>query len=295
MTASAHRRAFSWLIGLLLFHLLLLSVQVRTPEGQLLLRSVGLTLLTPFASGVHFISSSFTDFLDRYVFLQDAQSENQRLVRENDQLRLELHRLQELVAMLPRSPDYQALQHGRSFRTVLADVVGRTSPFLSPHLILNQGTRAGVSYDSAVITPRGIVGRVISVGPFGAEVELVTNARAAAGARLEESRWEGVVLGRGDGWLDLEYISVSQPVAVGETVITSGSDRIYPKGLPIGTVEAVDAAPHIYQKIRVRPAVNLSLLEEVLVVVGQAPGPPRSESPDPAEPAAGAQQEARRH
>ncbi len=267
MIGSAHNRAFGWLIGLLLFHLLLLSVQVRTEQGHLLLRSIGLTLLAPLASSIQFLTSSSSDFLDRYVFLMNAEREKRRLEEENKQLRLDLHQLRDLVALMPQTADFLALQASRSFETVPADVVGKAPPFVEFHLLINVGTGSGVRRDCAVITPEGIVGRVVSAGPFTAEVELVTNQLAAAGGRLERSRVEGVVLGDGVRFLQLDYIPISQPVEVGEPVVTSGTDRIYPRGIPIGTVESVSRGGPIYQTILVRPAVDLTRLEQVLVVV----------------------------
>ncbi len=276
MIGAAPKRAFTWLIGLLLFHLLLLSVQVRTADDQLLLRAFGLTLTTPFAMGIQFVTSSVSGFLERYAFLRGTEEENARLREENERLRLRLHQLQNMAALLPRSADYQALQQRLQFETVVADVVGRSAPFFENRLWVNAGTGSGVAYDSAVLTPRGIVGRVISAGPFSSEVELITNRQAAAGARLQESRLEGVVEGAGEAWLTLSYIPITQPVQVGELVVTSGSDRVYPEEIPIGTVISAQQDSPIYQTIRVRPAIELSRLEEVLVVVGRKvePAPP---------------------
>lgn len=284
MIGSAHNRAFLWLIGLLAFHLLLLSLQVRTPDGRLLVRSVGLTLLTPLASSLHHVGASIGDYLDRYALLRDVEQQNRRLRKEIRDLRLDLYRFRELAALLPRSADYEALRERRDFETLLADVIGKSYPLLEHHILIDLGSRHGVRQNSAVLSPEGIVGRVVSVGPLSAEVELITNNLAAAGARLANTRAEGVVFGSGEPLLLLDYIPISQPAAVGELVFTSGTDQIYPRGLPIGYVEDVQRGGLVYQIIHVRPTVDWGLLEQVLVVVNPTPADrPRPDGDLPAD------------
>src|SRR5581483_6891849 len=120
---------------------------------------------------------------------------------------------------------------------------------------VDKGSLAGVKTDMAVIAPSGVVGRVVVTSPRSAKVQLLVDRNAAAGALIERSRAQGVVVGSEDGRLLLEYMSEVSDVAVGDDVVTSGIDGIYPKGFVIGKVESVEKSGAAYKKITVKPAV----------------------------------------
>src|SRR5262249_24079105 len=136
---------------------------------------------------------------------------------------------------------------------------------------IDKGARDGVRSDMAVIAPLGVVGRVVVPGPRSAKVQLLVDHNAAAGAIIERSRAQGVVVGSGDNMLRLEYGSEIVDVNMGDEVVTSGIDGIYPKGFAIGRVESVEKAGGAYKRITVRPAVDFSALEQVLVVLTSTP------------------------
>ena len=118
----------------------------------------------------------------------------------------------------------------------------------------------------AVISPAGVVGRVVLPAGRASKVQLLIDRNAAAGALIERTRVQGVVEGFGDGSLRMEYVPGSSDVKPGDLVVTSGIDGIYPKGFVIGTIEQVSPGSGGYHQITVRPAVNFTRLEEVLVV-----------------------------
>ncbi len=130
----------------------------------------------------------------------------------------------------------------------------------------------------AVLAPAGVVGRVIVPSARAAKVQLLIDRNAAAGALVERSRAQGVVLGTGDNTLHLEYVTGSADVKVGDKVVTSGNDGIYPKGFLIGTVQLIERSGGAYGSIVLRPAVDFSSIEEVLVVTT-----PPAEGVEPAE------------
>jgi rod shape-determining protein MreC len=117
-----------------------------------------------------------------------------------------------------------------------------------------------------------VVGRVVVPSLRAAKVQLLIDRNAAAGALVERSRAQGVVVGAADRRLQMEYVSEVADVVVGDLVVTSGIDGIYPKGYAIGRVETVERAGGAYKRIVVRPAVDFSSIEEVLVVLTLAPG-----------------------
>jgi rod shape-determining protein MreC len=113
---------------------------------------------------------------------------------------------------------------------------------------------------------------VITPSRRAAKVQLLVDRNAAAGALVERSRAAGLVTGTGDELLSMEYVSEVADVMVGDLIVTSGIDGIYPKGFPIGRIESMEKGGGVYQKITVRPAVDFTSLEEVLVVLTPAPG-----------------------
>jgi len=143
---------------------------------------------------------------------------------------------------------------------------------------IGKGTSAGLRPDMAVIAPDGVVGRVIVPSARAAKVQLLVDRNAAAGALVERTRAQGVAMGQGDQFLRLDYLSATAEVKVGDIVVTSGIDGIYPKGFVIGTIDLVEKSGSTYKKIRIRPSVDFNGLEDVLVVLT----PPAVDEPMPA-------------
>ena len=129
----------------------------------------------------------------------------------------------------------------------------------------------------AVLAPAGVVGRVIKPTARSAIVQLLIDRNAAAGVIIERSRAQGVAMGAGDGRLRLEYMSEAFDVAVGDEVVTSGIDNIYPKGFAVGKIDSIEKSGAAYRRISIKPAVDFSALEEVLIVL--TPTPLREVSP----------------
>lgn len=119
----------------------------------------------------------------------------------------------------------------------------------------------------AIISPAGVVGRIVVPSARAAKVQLLIDRNAAAGALIERTRAQGVALGDGGDRLRLDYLSGTSDLVVGDTVITSGIDGIYPKGFVIGWIERVERVGMAYGEVTIRPAVDFARLEEVLVVL----------------------------
>ncbi|HXK58555.1 MAG TPA: rod shape-determining protein MreC [Acidobacteriota bacterium] len=258
------------IVSLLMFtvlHITLLSVQITNENGRTLLRSWSLAIFTPVAWAIHSATDTVKQAWSRYVFLYRAEEERARLLEENSRLRLEIANLHNLRQLLDRIPEYEKVRAEYTFSTIPAAVIWKSPPFYSQRLLINAGTRDGVKVNSAVIDPRGIVGRVIATTPFTAEVELITNAGAGAGALLADSRLEGVIRGDGSPVLSWWYIPSYEKADVGDTIFTSGTDQIYPKGIRIGRIISSVKGNKIHREIRVEPSVDFRRLEEVLIVM----------------------------
>ncbi|MDA2934490.1 rod shape-determining protein MreC [Acidobacteria bacterium AH-259-D05] len=269
MIALLQRKPLIPLALLLFTNLLLLSVQVRNQQGRLLIRSLSLVVFTPIASTVHLLTDGITGAVMQYALLYRAQEENLNLRAENARLGVELAQLRGIKALLSHRDGDGTLQRQFLFDTLLAPVIWKSPPFYAHRLVINGGSRHGVRKDDAAIVPEGIVGRVWTTTPFTSEVELITNDGAAAGAMLEVSRLQGVIQGDGSDILRWNFIPNYESVEVGEIVYTSGTDRMYPKGYPIGKVIKSQKGPAVYRDIQVKPFVDYLRLEEIMVVVSE--------------------------
>ncbi len=252
---------------LLLFNFLILSVQIRSEKGQTLLAQAGLALITPVVYVEHLIFDTTSSLVRKYIFLLAQDRENKRLIDENVRLKTELHQLR-AVKKLAEREYLSAITGPMLFSCKPASVIHRNIRFFTSTLIVNQGTMDGVAINQPVLSGDGLVGRVIAANLFAAEVELLTDPLAAAGAMPENSRLQCVVRGADSNLLNLDFVSLSNPVSIGEMVYTSGTDGIYPKELPIGKIVSITEGS-VYQNIKVEPAVDFSRLEEVLIITGE--------------------------
>ena len=133
-------------------------------------------------------------------------------------------------------------------------------------ITIDRGSNNGVATNMAVIAPTGVVGRVVTPTAHASKVQLLIDRNAAAGALVERSRAQGIVIGKGENIVRMDFVAATADVKVGDTIVTSGIDGIYPKGFVIGRVETVGGGNGIYKVISVQPSVDFNRLEEVLVV-----------------------------
>ena len=212
-----------------------------------------------------------------YAGLRNVQAENDDLKRQLAEAQIAL---QEQRALADRARGLERLLELRdrvSLQTIASEIIGGAATLDFRTMTIDKGTRDGLRADMAVIAPAGVVGRVVMPGGRSAKVQLLIDRNAAAGALIERSRAQGVVVGAGDERLRLEYVSEVADVVVGDVVVSSGIDGIYPKGFIIGVVEAVEKNGPSFKRITIKPAVDFKALEEVLVVTTPPPGREASE------------------
>jgi len=266
-------------IGLLLLHLTLISMQVEDPSGTLLFKRWVLEAGAPVLNGTSNLSRELADLWTGYLWLRGARTENAQLqerVRDLGLLNSSLRQVQEENLRLRRLLAFSAVI---PFETVGARVVGRAPSFLANTLYLNRGTADGVRSNQPVVSDSGVVGRTVLVTGAGCQVQLITNADASVGVMIERTRTPGVVRGTENMLLDLNYISNTEEVEVGDIVLTSGLDGIYPKGLPIGKVVDSQKGTTGFRNIRVQPSADLVRIEEVLVLLGPPKTAPSPQAP----------------
>jgi rod shape-determining protein MreC len=255
-------------------HIILISAQINTVRGVPVLEAVVFGVFAEVQRGVSSALGGVRTSWDDYVALQQVRDENERLRQELAQFGV---RLQQERAQAQRTRTLEQLLELRSqsqFATVAAGVIaGGASPDFRT-VTIDKGTADGLRPDLAVIAPAGVVGRIITPTARAAKVQLLIDRNAAAGALVERSRAQGVVEGTG-GDLRMNYVTGAADVQVGDVVVTSGIDGIYPKGFVLGQIESVERGAGVYSAIVLRPAVDFSSLETVLVVL---PSPAAADS-----------------
>jgi rod shape-determining protein MreC len=257
---------------LVLAHLGAISHQVDGGGGVSLLQRAILTAVAPVQRAVGAVVGGAAEAWRGYAFHRETYEENRRLEKRLRELETELE------ARAPRAQEVEKLRELLELRkalpldTVAAQVIARDGVPWFRTLTLDRGEEDGVALDAPVLSSTGVVGRVFAVGPHAARVQVLLDRDSGAGVLLERSRIAGVVSGQisasatGDTDLLLKYVPDRADVAVGDLVVTSGLDQIYPKGLVVGRVRFVGKGSGLFRDIRVEPSARFESLEEVLVV-----------------------------
>ena len=266
------RRSRVLLAGLVLGHLVLISQQVEGARGTALLERAVFAFLSPFqrlaAGAVAGISGTWRGYVD----LRRVHAENAALQERVRLLELDLQRRQEQIREAERLRDITGVKPLLPLDTFVARVIATEGVPWFRTLTIDKGLIEGVALNAPVISPHGVVGRVIAVGPQAARVQLLLDKASGVGVRIERSRISGVVSGRAGfadragGELDLLYVPVLADVVVGDVVVTSGLDRIFPRGLMVGRVRSVTTGTGLFKEILVAPSARFERLEEVMVV-----------------------------
>jgi len=269
------RRTGYLFLAVMVGHVMLISTQVHAPSGASVIEAVTFSIFSEAERAAAAVIDGVRGVWSGYFALQAARAENEELRRQLADLQV---RLQEQRALALRSQQLQALLDLRaqvSLPTAAATVISADPTPWFRSVTINKGTEDGLRPNMAVIAPDGLVGRIVGeVAPRAARVQLLIDRNAAAGAMIERSRASGVVAAAaGDPPLIMEYVSNQADVKVGDTVVSSGIDGIYPRGFVIGRVESAVNSPGGARSIRVRPAVDFTALDEVLVVLLQAAEP----------------------
>jgi rod shape-determining protein MreC len=249
-----------------LLHVVLISAQVNTASGLPVLQVVTFGSFSEVQRATMSFIDGVRGMWSGYVALQQVQQENAALKQELQTLQI---RLQQERAEAQRTDNLRQLLELREraqLDTTAAEVIaGAASPDFRT-VTIDKGTSHGVGRDMAVISPAGVVGRVVLPSARASQVQLLIDLNAAAGVLIERTRVQGVVVGVTNGMLNMKYVPGTADVKTGDLVVTSGIDGIYPKGFVIGTIDHVDRGAGEYHEIVVRPAVDFSRLEEVLIV-----------------------------
>jgi rod shape-determining protein MreC len=246
-----------------------LAVQVKRntdTQSTRLIRIWAVSAVTPFEKVLVAIQTGTHNLWHNYFYLRGVRAENRDLKQQIQNLRLEQVRLSEDAEQARRLQALFAFKEQYVQQTIAAQVIGSSGSRQSRIVYIDKGESDGVKADMAVITPDGVVGKVLKPYRSTSQVLLLDDQSSGVGAILAKSRLQGILRGSATGEVMLEKVMSDEQVQPGETVLTSGGDRIFPKGLPVGTVTKVSPGADLFLNIRVRPAAQLGKLEEVLVV-----------------------------
>jgi rod shape-determining protein MreC len=265
-------RNLTILVGILFLQVLGLAIQVKRSsenESSRLIRVWAVNAVTPFEKGIVWVQHGSSNLWHNYFYLRGVRQENRDLRQQIQQMEIERVRLSEDANQARRLQALLAFKEQFIAKTVAAQVIGSSGSEQSRSVYIDKGASSGLKQDMAVITGDGVVGKTLRVFQSTSQVLLVNDQTSGVGAILEKSRLQGVLRGTAAGEVVLEKVMSDEPVQPGDRVLTSGGDQIFPKGLPVGTVTKISPGSELFLNIRVKPAADLSRLEEVLVITQQ--------------------------
>jgi len=287
-------RNLTVVVLLVVAQLLLLAYQIKGQGEVRLIRTWAVSAVMPLARLLDGARFSFSHFTQTYIRLIGVKEENRLLRRQLDSLRLENHHLKTQLSTAERAQALLAFQAANPSRTVAARIIATGTGASSKIVFVDRGTESGVAKGMAVIRSEGAVGKVLAAFPGASQVMLINDPNFAAGVVSQRNRVKGTLRGRGQALCYVDFISSEAKVVAGEWFYTSGDDRIFPKGLPVGIVATARVGSSSNKEIYIQPSGLQQTVEEVLIVldgVHQAiplwvdPNQPLHLLPAPADPA----------
>jgi rod shape-determining protein MreC len=267
---SRHKSIFL-LAGVVLLQILLLALQIKRDSQGRLIRVWTVGAFSPFERAGNHGIGHLRETWRHYFALQNTSRENEQLRRENDELKMQVNQLQSKATEADRLA--LLLNFHKSHENVPmlgARVIATSAGTASATIMLDRGSKDHIKKNMGVITPEGVVGKVVEVYDNTSEVLLLTDKDSGVGAMLSNSRKQSPVGGAGEPLLVMKYVANDDVVNVGERVVTSGMDKIFPRDLPIGTITEIKPG-NPFKSIRIRPSADLERLEEVIVLLTLQP------------------------
>jgi rod shape-determining protein MreC len=258
-------RNITVLLLVIMAQLVLLAVDAKV-QGVPLIRVWAVTAVTPVARVLEGVRGGGSGFLHNYVLLHDTNAENRKLKEELDRLKMENIELKNNLNTADRAKALQVFQAHTASKTVAATIIGTGTGANSRVVFVDRGSVAGVMRGMAVVTPDGIVGKVVAAYPTASQVILITDPDFAAGVVGQKSGARGTLKGQGTPQCRVDYVPLEDKIGVGELLFTSGDDRIFPRGFPVGVVKSVrDAQP--FKEILAEPSGLQRGLQDVLILI----------------------------
>jgi rod shape-determining protein MreC len=270
------QKPISVFIAALLTLLILMSYQVADKiTGRTVLGNVIFTLLSPIQSGATSSVNSVWNTCVRYFDLVNTNQKNQQLTHEVDELKIRLQASMREHDENQRLREILNLREKLPLKLVAGEVIGGTAKApISRIISINRGAKDGVAEQMPVVTPSGVVGMIIQASPVSSKVQLMSDVSSSIGAMLSRNTTAGILSGTGTELCLLKYLPLNADIKVGDAVVTSGQDGIFPEGFPIGKVTKL-VKEELYVSAEVTPYQSSAALKEIVVLLqtkNQNPG-----------------------
>src|SRR5690349_15816839 len=259
-------RNITVLLLVIFAQLVLLAVQVRNDQDVRMIRVWTVTAVTPLARVMEWFRGGSIGFVRDYILLHDTHEENRRLQSELDKFKVENNFLKNELNMAERAKALAVFQGHTPSKTVAANIIGSGAGTNSKVLFTDRGSTSGVQRGMAVVSPDGIVGTVIESYPTASEILLITDPDFAAGVVTQKTAIRGTLKGQGTPLCKVDYVPFEEKINIGDWFYTSGDDRVFPRGFPVGIVKAVHPGQP-FQEILVEPSGMHRGLEDVLILL----------------------------
>ncbi|MCG8338929.1 MAG: rod shape-determining protein MreC [Proteobacteria bacterium] len=256
------------IVVIFLFFLLYLATQVEIQRSENWYSATIHTISYPFQATFHFIKRNLTETWHSYLWLVDVKEENDRLwarvwelEEENArarEIRFEHDRLRDILEFKKKDPNVK----------VFAEVIFEVKKPFFQLLVINKGSDDGIRSNFAVVSPEGIIGKIQSVTANQSVVQMITDSRSQFPVLIQRTRTKAMSFGSLDGTITIKRIPRRQEIFKDDQVVTSGLAGVFPKGFPVGKVDKIDKQPYgLFQSVTLTPAVDLSKVEEVAVLL----------------------------
>jgi rod shape-determining protein MreC len=255
------------LILTLLLVFTVLSLSLKSSPALRKVQGLVVSMTAPGLEGLEYVGRSAKQLWLGYFYLIDVRQQNAELQRQLEEYKQREVHFQEAEQALIRLENLLDLKRQVALPVIGARVIAYDPSLWSRSAIINQGKAQGVKEGLPILAPQGIVGRIVGVYPEYSKVMLIVDRKSSADAMVQRTRIRGMLKGKGGNRCSLEFVPKSADVQVGDLVLASGLVGLYPKGLVFGKVTTANKKnPGVFQEIEVSPNVDLSTLEEVLVV-----------------------------
>lgn len=253
-------------------NIIFLHIAGKEKAAEFLPNRILLTLVAPFQQVATDVIRFSQRLWRQYFYFVDLYDENEHLKRELATANARQNRLRELELSNQRLRQLLAFKKNLPRKAVAAEVIGRGPARWFRTIIVNKGTTDGIEQGFAVVAAEGVVGQVVETAPFHAKVLLIVDANSAVDVKVQRTRANGIIKGGAAGMCLFKYALRKHDIKLGDIVITTGQDRVFPKGLLVGRVTAIDQPrAGIFQDVVVRPFVDFEKLEEVMIIVEPPP------------------------
>ena len=261
----------TFVILLLLSALILMSLRVKQRKGVEFMDALLMEICSPFQKASTFVIKTVHGAFQEYLFFFHLQKENVMLKQRITELQKENHQMKEMALANERLKRLLEFREKISTSAVAAEVIGQDPSSWFRSVTINKGEKDGVRKEMAVISPEGVIGQILKTSPYHSIVLLITDYNSAIDSIVQRTRAKAIVEGLGENRCQLKYLLRKEEVVVGDVVVTSGLSGNFPKGLMVGEIKKVEKHGHgVFQYAELVPSVDLTKLEEVLVITGSS-------------------------